>query len=69
MTRTINKWTKSHESLQQDYFHHINILFLEAFFASKNTKAPCMVYTIVSSNTYQLALLVEFQEKQGLLRS
>ena len=69
MTRAIKKWTTSHVSLRQARFHHIHIFFLEAFLASKNLKAPWMVSTTVSTNSYQLALLVEFWNKSGLISS
>ena len=38
MTRAINKWTTSHESLQRGCFHHINIYFLEVLFGLQKSK-------------------------------
>ena len=66
MTRAINKWTTSHGSSRQVRLCYVSIIFLECFLSSKNPKAPWMVSTTVaaSTNSYQLASLVELKKKR-----
>ena len=55
ITRTINKWTTSHESSLRARFHNVNIFFMEFILSSKNSTGPWMMSITVSNITGGLA--------------